>query len=151
MTVPAAAARIDVPVGAAMSMPSCIRPQRQPKPLVITPLTGQMKPLDERAVAGRAAAAAGRAADLLASAALCGLELVEVLLGVGAARPDAGEDALPVRAGRREGVLLRDELIACAAVCSAVICRKDRGLLRDLGLRQPRLLACDLGLTPGAG
>ena len=30
-----------------MSMPSCMRPQRQPKPLVIGPLTGQMSPLDE--------------------------------------------------------------------------------------------------------
>ena len=28
-------------------MPSCMRPQRQPKPLVTTPFTGQMKPLDE--------------------------------------------------------------------------------------------------------
>ena len=28
-------------------MPSCIRPQRQPKPLVTTPFTGQMKPLDD--------------------------------------------------------------------------------------------------------
>src|SRR5918999_2789760 len=47
ITVPEAAARICVPHGAEMSMPSCIRPQRQPKPLVTTPLTGQMKPLAE--------------------------------------------------------------------------------------------------------
>ena len=47
MTVPLAAAEIGVPVGAAMSMPSCMRPQRQPKPLVIGPLTGHTSPLEE--------------------------------------------------------------------------------------------------------
>ena len=44
MTVPAAAAQIGVPMRAAMSIPSCIRPQRMPKPLVTTPSTGQMSP-----------------------------------------------------------------------------------------------------------
>ena len=37
-----------------MSMPSCMRPQRQPKPLVIGPLTGQIRPLEERSVPARA-------------------------------------------------------------------------------------------------
>src|ERR671914_2770366 len=74
ITVPEAAARICVPQGAEMSMPWCIRPQRQPNPLVMTPLTGQMKPLAEtplpldplRGVVGAAAAAAARAARILA-------------------------------------------------------------------------------------
>ena len=44
MTVPLATAAIGVPVGAAMSIPSCIRPQRHPKPLVSVPDVGQMKP-----------------------------------------------------------------------------------------------------------
>src|SRR5688572_14394544 len=47
MTVPEAEARTDVPVGAEMSMPSCMRPQRHPNPLVTTPLTGQIRPLEE--------------------------------------------------------------------------------------------------------
>jgi hypothetical protein len=46
-TLPLATARTAVPVGAEISMPSCMRPQRQPKPLVTTPLTGQTKPLAE--------------------------------------------------------------------------------------------------------
>ena len=40
MTVPAAAAPIGVPGRAAMSIPSCIRPQRNPNPEVSGPLTG---------------------------------------------------------------------------------------------------------------
>src|ERR671929_2127973 len=47
MTVPAAAAWIGVPYGTPMSIPSCMRPQRMPKGLVIGPLTGQMSPLDD--------------------------------------------------------------------------------------------------------
>ena len=35
-----------------MSTPSCIRPQRQPKPLVITPWTGQTKPAADAAPVG---------------------------------------------------------------------------------------------------
>ena len=45
ITLPVAAARIGVPAGTAMSMPSCIRPQRGPNGEVTGPLTGQMKPL----------------------------------------------------------------------------------------------------------
>ena len=33
-----------------MSMPSCIRPQRQPKPLTTGPLTGQTRPLADGVV-----------------------------------------------------------------------------------------------------
>jgi hypothetical protein len=47
MTVPPAAAWIGVPYGTAMSMPSCMRPQRIPKPLTTGPLTGQISPLDD--------------------------------------------------------------------------------------------------------
>src|ERR687897_54704 len=45
MTLPDAAAAIGVPYPAAMSIPSCIRPQRQPNGLTTGPLTGQTKPL----------------------------------------------------------------------------------------------------------
>src|SRR6187401_42655 len=48
MTRPDAAAATGVPVGTAMSIPSCIRPQRQPNPLVTGPETGQIIPLEER-------------------------------------------------------------------------------------------------------
>jgi len=58
MTVPPAAACTGVPLGTAMSIPSCIRPQRIPKPLVTGPLTGQMKPLDDGCVLGAVAGAA---------------------------------------------------------------------------------------------
>src|SRR5919206_156225 len=44
MIVPAAAAWIGVPYGTAMSIPSCMRPQRMPNGLAIGPCTGQMSP-----------------------------------------------------------------------------------------------------------
>src|ERR687887_278474 len=44
MTTPAAAAMIGVPYGTPMSMPSCMRPQRQPNGLVTGPFTGQISP-----------------------------------------------------------------------------------------------------------
>jgi hypothetical protein len=44
MTEPAAAETTGVPLATAMSIPSCMRPQRQPKPLVTTPCTGQIRP-----------------------------------------------------------------------------------------------------------
>src|SRR5688500_9321813 len=44
MTVPDAAARFGVPYAQPMSTPSCIRPQRSPKPLTTTPSHGQMNP-----------------------------------------------------------------------------------------------------------
>src|SRR5680860_587243 len=47
MTVPDAAAAIGVPLPPEMSIPSCILPQRGPKPEVIGPLTGQTRPADE--------------------------------------------------------------------------------------------------------
>jgi hypothetical protein len=47
MIVPAAAACTAVPLGTAMSIPSCIPPQRGPKPLTTGPETGQMSPLEE--------------------------------------------------------------------------------------------------------
>src|SRR5579885_584210 len=52
MTVPAAAAWIGVPYGTPMSMPWCMRPQRQPNGLVIGPLTGQISPADDGAAVG---------------------------------------------------------------------------------------------------
>src|ERR687886_652302 len=53
MTRPDAAAWIGVPVAAPMSIPSCIRPQRIPKPLVTGPLTGQISPLGDGGALGR--------------------------------------------------------------------------------------------------
>src|SRR6478736_2365787 len=50
MTVPDAAAWIGVPYPTPMSIPSCMRPQRQPNGLVTGPLTGQMKPAAEGVV-----------------------------------------------------------------------------------------------------
>ena len=47
MTTPAAAAAIGDPYAAPRSMPSCMRPQRQPNGLVIGALTGQMNPAPE--------------------------------------------------------------------------------------------------------
>jgi hypothetical protein len=47
-TVPHAAAWIAVPVGAAMSMPSCIRPQRMPNSDVTGPFTGALTVADEQ-------------------------------------------------------------------------------------------------------
>ena len=43
-TLPEAAARIGVISGTAMSTPSCMRPQRIPKPETTAPLTGQIRP-----------------------------------------------------------------------------------------------------------
>src|SRR5580765_1645480 len=47
MTVPEAAARIGAPYAAPRSMPSCMRPQRQPNGLVIGAETGQTIPDDD--------------------------------------------------------------------------------------------------------
>src|SRR3954451_1794468 len=44
MTVPAAEAWTGVPLGTAMSTPSCMRPQRHPNGLVTGPDTGHWKP-----------------------------------------------------------------------------------------------------------
>ena len=68
--VPQSAARIGVPVGAAMSMPACRRPQRMPKGDVKVPFTGQIsRPLPRRigpapppAPPGQGAARSGPAA-----------------------------------------------------------------------------------------
>src|SRR3954447_8024383 len=70
MTVPDAAARIGEPYVAPMSIPSCIRPQRQPNGLVTGPEAGQIMPPEDDDVAGalpdeaRAAAAAACAARI---------------------------------------------------------------------------------------
>ncbi len=47
MTVPEAAAWIGAPIGAPMSIPSCIRPQRTPNGLVTGPAAGQISPASE--------------------------------------------------------------------------------------------------------
>src|SRR6478736_10331079 len=47
MTVPEAAAWIAEPYVAPMSMPSCMRPQRNPNGLVTGPEAGQIRPADD--------------------------------------------------------------------------------------------------------
>ena len=59
--MPAAAAPIGVPLPPAMSMPSCMRPQRGPKPEVSVPLTGHTIPdADGAPTATEPLGAAGR-------------------------------------------------------------------------------------------
>ncbi len=112
MTVPAAAAQIGVPVEAAMSMPSCMRPQRQPYPLTTGPFTGQMKPAADGAPVPVEPALVCALRIAAASSALFAderLDLLEVLL---ARLARVRERALlePSRSG--EGVATRRKLVA---------------------------------------
>ena len=105
MTVPDAAAWIGVPYETPMSIPSCIRPHRQPNGLVTGPETGQTSPADD----GASTALALCGADPLGQRGARRLERVD-LLRVGAilARElrEVGQLLLPrageiVRARRR--------------------------------------------------
>ena len=149
MIRPAAAARMGVPDGAAMSIPSCMRPHRQPKPLVTTPLTGQMKPLDDDPSPVEpppepplAAESAPRAAALSAAMASTSSSAwwrfdrtqARTLCTAVAWRPRA-----------RSGCATRASL---AVDLLGGLAGKDLGLVGDLDLRQPRLLARDPELVP---
>ena len=91
MIVPPAAARIGVPGGASMSTPSCMRPQRQPKPLVTTPLVGQTKPL---------------VGDALAELDRHGLVFIDGNLCVALALPPDGSGLWPLVGARASSLVM---------------------------------------------
>ena len=112
MTVPAAEACIGVPVGTAMSIPSCIRPQRQPNGLVTGPETGHDTRRGVRR-RGRPTTTSRRLGGLDLGGDRCALCLQRVdLAGLGLLlRRQRVEADLLLLAGGRQRALVRDQLL----------------------------------------
>jgi hypothetical protein len=113
-TVPHAAAWIAVPVGAAMSMPSCIRPPRMPNSDVTGPFTGALTVADEQ-LPPLGACVTGAPLDGASVEGFCVVGVPEVGAGAGLS-VDVSLTGRVVAGAAREGAAARP---TAAAVTSA--------------------------------
>ncbi len=135
MTVPAAAARFGAPYAHPMSMPSCIRPQRMPKPLVTTPSHGQMSPAADGCPVPVEPAPSCAALICAASDRALGRERLDLAEELLARLARARERALLQRLDGRQAVAIVREPVAGGA--RLVGARRDHGHRRGLQPSRP--------------